>query len=48
VAKQAYLNKGRCITDFIKNMRLISMHQLEITEDGSYNIVLWKEPECQE
>ena len=48
VVKQAYLNKGRCITDFIKNMRLISMHQLEITKDGSYNIVLWKEPECQE
>ena len=42
VVMKAYEDKGRCITDFIKNMRLISMHQLKELGDNQYEVHLWK------
>ena len=42
VVMKAYEDKGRCVTDFIKNMRLISMHQLNELGDNQYEVVLWK------
>ena len=39
---KAYADKGRCVTDFIKNMRLISMHQLVELGDNQYEVHLWK------
>ena len=42
VVMKAYADKGRCVTDFIKNMRLISMHQLNELGDNQYEVVLWK------
>ena len=39
---EAYEAAGRSEIDAIKNMRLVSMHQLVYNEDGNIEVKLWK------